>query len=337
MPFWDHFSWNAVITAYAEKGFTRIQAQRSEGYVRWNARVGSPIMVIAYSNSSKLEEARFFFDNLPQQNEVAWTSMIHGYVSNSQVEEAQILFSRILVRDSICWTAMIEAYAQNDAHAARAMFDRMPERHNVVAWTAMIQAYALTGNFFHASILYQDMVLEGMAPDRIAFTGIRISCSYAGLLAKSRAYFVWLAPIVEHYYCMIDVFGRSGMLEEAEELIDTMPFHPKEIAWTTLLGASCRFRESPGFMRLDSRSPAAYVQHKRDNERIAFSRGRILQPLDYEYELVDQVSATVKSFGVTEEDLIGVRNWYNSKASRRALVILWSRPRCFPLPWAAQP
>ncbi|XP_024532079.1 pentatricopeptide repeat-containing protein At4g02750-like [Selaginella moellendorffii] len=180
MPVWDHFSCNALIAAYTEKGFTR------EG--------------------SKLREAKVMFDGMPGWDLPSWFSMI---IEQLQARGGSILLGQSptakrgcvdfhdprlrfqqpgrgspdpLHPNSSARFHLLDcddrAYAQNDAHAARAMFDRMPERHNVVAWTAMIQAYTLTGNFFHALILYQDMVLEGMAPDQITFTGILISCSW---------------------------------------------------------------------------------------------------------------------------------------------------------------
>ncbi|MCI67453.1 pentatricopeptide repeat-containing protein, partial [Trifolium medium] len=38
---------------------------------------------------------------------------------------------------------------------------------------------------------------------------------------------------------MVDLLGRAGLLEEAESLIEGMPFKPNAIVWSALLGA-CR-------------------------------------------------------------------------------------------------
>ncbi|KAI8565011.1 hypothetical protein RHMOL_Rhmol03G0227400 [Rhododendron molle] len=48
-----------------------------------------------------------------------------------------------------------------------------------------------------------------------------------------------ISPRMEHYACMVDLLGRSGFLEEAMQLINSMPFEADALVWRTLLGA-CR-------------------------------------------------------------------------------------------------
>lgn len=52
-------------------------------------------------------------------------------------------------------------------------------------------------------------------------------------------YFHDVTPTAEHYHCMIDLLGRAGRLDEAEDVINKMPFKPTALSWMTLLGA-CR-------------------------------------------------------------------------------------------------
>lgn len=49
-----------------------------------------------------------------------------------------------------------------------------------------------------------------------------------------------ISPKLEHYGCMIDLLGRVGKLQEAYDLIKTMPMKPDAVVWGTLLGA-CSF------------------------------------------------------------------------------------------------
>ncbi|KAL6225683.1 hypothetical protein ACLB2K_004532 [Fragaria x ananassa] len=44
-------------------------------------------------------------------------------------------------------------------------------------------------------------------------------------------------PEVEHYACMVDLYGKAGELEEAEKLIQGMPYQPDVVVWCALLGA----------------------------------------------------------------------------------------------------
>ncbi|XP_021906562.1 putative pentatricopeptide repeat-containing protein At3g23330 [Carica papaya] len=44
-------------------------------------------------------------------------------------------------------------------------------------------------------------------------------------------------PGHEHYACMVDLLGRAGQLEEAKDLIESMPIKPDSSVWGALLGA----------------------------------------------------------------------------------------------------
>jgi pentatricopeptide repeat protein len=44
---------------------------------------------------------------------------------------------------------------------------------------------------------------------------------------------------LEHYTCMVDLLGRAGHLQEAENMIKAMPYNPNVSVWMALLGA-CR-------------------------------------------------------------------------------------------------
>jgi pentatricopeptide repeat protein len=48
-----------------------------------------------------------------------------------------------------------------------------------------------------------------------------------------------ISPTVEHYTCMVDLLGRADHLQEAENMIKSMPCKPRFATSTALLGA-CR-------------------------------------------------------------------------------------------------
>jgi pentatricopeptide repeat protein len=48
-----------------------------------------------------------------------------------------------------------------------------------------------------------------------------------------------IEPKIEHYGCMVDMFGRAGMVERAAEFVRTMPMKPNPIIWRSLV-AACR-------------------------------------------------------------------------------------------------
>lgn len=84
-----------------------------------------------------------------------------------------------------------------------------------------------------------------MKPDHVTFTHILYACTHAGLIEEGWQYFncmkqdYCITPRVDHYACMVDLLGRAGHLDEAQELIKNMPLAPNAGVWGALLGA-CR-------------------------------------------------------------------------------------------------
>lgn len=50
-------------------------------------------------------------------------------------------------------------------------------------------------------------------------------------------------PKLEHYGCIVDLLGRVGALQEAYDLVKTMPMKPDAVIWGALLGA-CSFHNN---------------------------------------------------------------------------------------------
>ncbi|EFJ11055.1 hypothetical protein SELMODRAFT_126864 [Selaginella moellendorffii] len=114
---------------------------------------------------------------------------------------------------------------------------------NVACWTAMIAAYAQHGRTGLAVELFREMNLAGVRGNQITFTCLLHACSQCGLLEQGRLQFIsilaehGMVPTRDHYSCMADHLARAGKIEEAQDLIQTMPFQPDAAAWSSLLGA----------------------------------------------------------------------------------------------------
>lgn len=52
-----------------------------------------------------------------------------------------------------------------------------------------------------------------------------------------------ISPHLQHFSCMIDLFGRAGLLKRAEEIIIKTPYEPTPDMWATLLGA-CKVHQN---------------------------------------------------------------------------------------------
>ncbi|XP_024538031.1 pentatricopeptide repeat-containing protein At2g22070-like [Selaginella moellendorffii] len=141
------------------------------------------------------------------------------------------------LHDIVSWNFLISVYALNSIR-------KWPWKDQR-SWTALIAVLARNGHMQDAINAFQAVNLEGISPDEISFVAILSGCSHAGKIIDAREHFLLIQsdfgidPIVDHYRCMVDLLGRAKRLEEAENLIQSMPFLPYVVAWTTLLSA-CR-------------------------------------------------------------------------------------------------
>ncbi|KAI5071528.1 hypothetical protein GOP47_0013779 [Adiantum capillus-veneris] len=75
-----------------------------------------------------------------------------------------------------------------------------------------------------------------------------------------------LDPSLNHYACMVDLYGRSGSVDEAKVIISRMPLQPGMVVWHTMM-AACRKWGNLKFARfgfeqalqLDNSDDSAYM------------------------------------------------------------------------------
>ncbi|KAJ8750309.1 hypothetical protein K2173_014224 [Erythroxylum novogranatense] len=127
---------------------------------------------------------------------------------------------------------------------ARQVFEKMVERTSV-SWNSIIVGFAANGLANEALEHFELMQKEGLKPDGVSFTGTLTACSHAGLIDEGLKYFDLMrrvhkiTPRIEHYGCMVDLYSRAGRLEDALDVIKTMPMKPNEVVLGSLL-AACR-------------------------------------------------------------------------------------------------
>ncbi|KAM3748952.1 hypothetical protein ACB098_05G147100 [Castanea mollissima] len=147
--------------------------------------------------------------------------------------------------DGFAESALIEMYAKcGNLDSARCVFDMMQGK-NEVSWTNMISAYGNHGHLKESLTLFHEMLENGIQPDHVTFLAIISACAHAGQVDSGAHYFrcmteeYGIPARMEHYACMVDLFGRAGRMNKASETIKNMPFAPDAGVWGTLLGA-CR-------------------------------------------------------------------------------------------------
>ncbi|KAK2978202.1 hypothetical protein RJ640_030375 [Escallonia rubra] len=150
--------------------------------------------------------------------------------------------------DIVANTALVDFYSKwGRIEDARNVFEKMPKK-NVISWNALIAGYGNHGRGTEAVELFERMVSEGMAPNHVTFLAVLSACSYSGLLDSGKEIYRSMRdhkvkPRAMHYTCMIDLYGREGMLDEAFNCIKDAPFEPTVNMWAALLTA-CRVHKN---------------------------------------------------------------------------------------------
>lgn len=150
-------------------------------------------------------------------------------------------------------TAFLVSYAKCGCiEMARKLFDEENiNDKDLITWNSMIGAYAKHGDWYLSFKLYNQMKDLSMKPDQVTFLGLLTACVNAGLVQEGKKCFEEMIekygyqPSQEHYACMADLLGRAGHVNEASELIKSMPFKPDARVWGPLLSA-CKLHPETG-------------------------------------------------------------------------------------------
>eukprot|EP01018_Ginkgo_biloba_P012682 Gb_36222 [translate_table: standard] len=250
MPKRNVVSWTTVIAGYARNGLMQnarhlFDKMPERDVISWNA------IIAGYAQNWQYEESLKLFSKMQQMgmkpNESSFVSILSACTSLACLEQGKQVHDHIIKNGFesgiLLGNALITMYSGcGSIDDAISVFNKMSER-DVVSWTAMIRGYAQHGHGKEVLQLFKQMQLAGIKPDHVTLAGVLFACSHAGLVDEGWHFFNSISqvhcitPTVEHYTCMVDLLGRSGRLEEAEDFINIMPFEPNALVWGTLLGA----------------------------------------------------------------------------------------------------
>lgn len=157
---------------------------------------------------------------------------------------AYLIKSGFLSKNEVI-TGLIDAYSKcGSLDFSNKVFGEFPrDRRDMTLWSALIAGCAAHGHGQAAVSHFKSMVLSGLKPNEVTFTSVLNACSHAGLVDDGFSLFKQMLkewqniPCMHHYTCMVDLLGRAGRLQEAYDLIITMPFQPNHAVWGAWLGA----------------------------------------------------------------------------------------------------
>ncbi|XP_059632305.1 pentatricopeptide repeat-containing protein At4g33170-like [Cornus florida] len=193
-------------------------------------------LVHFYSKTRLPNEARKVFDEIPERDDVCYSTVIVGLAQNSRSFEALSYFAdmracnvgssmyslsgalrgvaelaaleqcRIIHGHSVVTglgskvivaTALVDGYGKCGLILdARGLFDELLPDMNVIGWNAMMAAYAQQGDNNSVTELFGSMEARGLVPDEYSFLALLTSFCNAGLVSETEH---WLAKMKLDY------------------------------------------------------------------------------------------------------------------------------------------
>ncbi|KAL8550028.1 hypothetical protein ACS0TY_008742 [Phlomoides rotata] len=255
----DVITWTAMINGYfkigepglARKLFDKMPIKNAASWscmINGYAHLGMPMEALEIFNNMLISGIRPNFSGFVGALS-ACTSLdalvqgmwIHAYIDRNNMK-----------LDGVLGTALIDMYSKCGCIGiALDVFERLPSR-DVFAYTSLILGLANHGESIRALELFKRMEDEGVRPNEVTFICVLIACSRVGMVEQGLRIFgrmkdvYGIIPRSQHYGCLVDLLGRAGLVEEADEVVRKMPVEADEFVLGALLNA-CRFNGDMNF------------------------------------------------------------------------------------------
>lgn len=264
------------------------------GYVQFN-RFDDAVALFREMQIKRVSPDRFtlvaLLTGCAQLGTLEQGKWIHGYMDENKI-----------MIDAVVGTALIEMYAKcGFIEKSLEIFNGLKEK-DTASWTSIICGLAMNGKTSKALELFAEMVQTGVKPDDITFIGVLSACSHGGLVEEGRKHFrsmtavYQIEPKLEHYGCLIDLLGRAGQLDEAEELIEKSPNVNNEVI-VPLYGALLSACRTHGNVEMGERVAKRLVGIESGDSSVHTLLANIYASAD-RWEDVTKVRRKMKDLGV---------------------------------------
>ncbi|CAL4996282.1 unnamed protein product [Urochloa decumbens] len=213
----------------------------------WNS------LLAGFAFVDQVEEAMLLFRKMTESavfpNDVTVLTMLSlcarfGHLCHGREMHCYIL-KHGLNGSNLLQNSLVDMYSKSrQMAAAQRVFDQMQcqDRHT---YTSLILGYGIQREGHVSLKLFDEMIANNIKVDHVTMVAVLSACSHSGLVTQGQLRFAemidvfCIAPRVEHFSCMVDLYCREGLLRMAEEMINKMPFQPTAAMLATLIEA-CR-------------------------------------------------------------------------------------------------
>lgn len=220
----NEVSWNALIAGHARKGEGELALSLFSQMLRKDVKPTTftySSIFGSLSSTGFLEQGKWVHAHMIKSGAqlvgFVGNTLLDMYAKSGSIEDAEKVFNRLLRWDLVSWNSLLKGYAQH-------------------------------GRGRDTLELFEQMLSIGVKPSDVTFLSVLTACSHVGCVKEGEYYFQLmkryaLEPQVSHYVTMVDLFGRAGLVDQAERFIRNMPVEPNSAVWGALLGA-CRMHKN---------------------------------------------------------------------------------------------
>lgn len=243
---------NTLIDMYVKCGSLE-EAQKVFEHLPQRDVVSWAAIIAGFSEHGRGFSAIDCFDKMRQEgiepDRVTFLFLLKACGSMGAVCKGKVIHEDIirsgLESNVVVGSTLIDMYAKcgsfEEAHRA---LNKLHGR-NTISWNALIGGYADRGNYRMAVQCLDGMLTEGLHPIASTYTSILTACSHAGYVKNGYLHFEsmrknhGIIPTTDHLFCLVDLLCRAGRLDEAKEVLKSMPAKKDGTGWMSLLTA-CR-------------------------------------------------------------------------------------------------
>ncbi|XP_075496062.1 pentatricopeptide repeat-containing protein At1g19720 [Primulina tabacum] len=250
-------TWNVMITGYIDNGdmdqavdlFQKME--KDGGIIRdtasWNALITGLLHNGLKNRALQIFRKMQSFGIKP--NSITILSILPACANLVSVKKLKEIHGCTLRRnidsDGSVANSLIDTYSKSGMlKYAEVIFDGKLSK-DIVTWNTMIASYFAHGRYIKSIELFEIMLQQQYKPNRGTLGSVISAYGQANMVDEGSLVFSKMTedykvlPSLDHYTAMVNLYGRSGMLDDALNLIKRMPIEPDVSIWSAFL-AACR-------------------------------------------------------------------------------------------------
>ncbi|MCO5593966.1 hypothetical protein L7F22_047985 [Adiantum nelumboides] len=256
----DQIMGSCLVDMYAKSGSLK---EASEVFVTLPRKdeVAWGAMINGFAEHNMGDRSFELFDQMQifgvEPNKPIFLSILKACGSVQALCQGRILHSMIvksmLENDVLLGSSLVDMYAKcGSLQEAQKGFDRLLKR-TVVSWSAIIIGYAEQGHGDLALELFEKMKAATISPDKVTFTCVLKACIGLETIEQGREIHedikkAGLQKDVVVGTALIDMYNKSGKVEEARSVFDAMPTR-NILTWGAMLSGYAQ--QGFGFLALE--------------------------------------------------------------------------------------